>query len=228
MVLKTRMKKLEQSLEAKQKFFLRFQSAKATGGFLAHWTQEMKGPLVPFDWLADSEASFLYHLVNDMNFMILKAAPINRNLCWFAQAALHGVLLQSARPPIDELVERVGGRLYADFRELLEEALSLAGAIDVITENYLDGQDGLFADTRAELEAETGNLRKVASTYWPLAAWLNVEPITVEGFAPGHPKVDAKAAELANYSIAHALACGGTLGEFLAALQQVSLDLLTP
>ena len=129
--------------------------------------------------------------------------------------------------PIPELAERLGRYLCDKFKAFFAESQFLAAAINEISDAYLGGEDLLFVDTRAELDTETSNLRKTADTFGPLVAWLNVEPITVEGFTTGHPMVDAKAAELADYSHAHALARGGTLGEFLSALQKVSPDMVT-
>ncbi len=44
----------------------------------------------------------------------------------------------------------------------------MASAIDVISETYLGGEDILFPDTRAVLNAEVSNLRTTADVYDPL------------------------------------------------------------
>ncbi len=229
MALKARLQKLEASLEAKKQLFLWLQHAKAAGGFVPYWEQELKGPLGPFEWLADEEVYFLWHLVNETNLEILKNAQVNHDLRSFAHCALDGILRQIARPnrsgvfvparQIPELAERVGGYLYAKFRALLEESLSLAAAIDEVSETYLGGEDILFPDSRAALDAETSDLRKTADVFGPLAEWLKVEPITVDGFIPGH-LVDAKASQLVNFARAGALSRGGTRRQFIDALQQ--------
>ena len=74
MAFNGRIQKLEASLAAKQKFLLWLEHAKAAGGFTSYWEGELKGPLVPFEWFADGEAYFLWHLVNDVNLAILKNA----------------------------------------------------------------------------------------------------------------------------------------------------------
>jgi hypothetical protein len=238
MAFKGRIQKLEASLEAKKKFLLWLHDAKAVGGFISYWEREIRGSLVPLEWFADEEAYFLWHLVNDVNFAILKNGQANRELRTFAHCALEGVIRQIARPdpagflvperPIPELAERLGRYLCDKFKVLLAESLSLSAAIDEISETYLGGEDLLFVDVRAVLDTETYNLRKTAEVFGPLATWLDMEPITAEGFTTGHPMVDAKATELVDYSHAHALARGGTIGEFLSALRQVSQDLVTP
>ena len=237
MAFKGRIQKLEASLEANKKFLLWLHDAKAAGGFISYWEREIRGPLVPLEWFADEEAYFLWRLVNDVNFAIWKNAQANHDLCSLVHCALDGVIRRIARPdpagalvperPIPEIAERLGGYVCNKFRAILTESVCFAAAIDEISETYLGGEDMLFDDTRVVLEAETSNLRKMADTFGPLLAWLNVEPITAEGFAPGHPMVDAKAAELADYSHAHAFAGGGTSGEFVSALRQVSPDLVT-
>jgi hypothetical protein len=192
--------------------------------------------LGPFEWLADEEVYFLWHLVNETNSMILKDAQANRDLRFFAHCALDGVLRQIAQPDrsgvfvparrISELTERLGGYLYAKFKALLEESLSLAAAIDKVAETYLAGEDILFPDSRAVLNAETSDLRKTADVFGPLAEWLKVEPITVEGFTPDHPMVDAKATQLVNFSRAGALSRSGTRKQFIDALQRAWPELV--
>jgi hypothetical protein len=215
MTIAGRIHRLEASLEAEKKFFLWLQHAKAKGGFVRYWEQELVGPLVPFEWFADEEAHFLYSLVNDVNFTILNSASTNQDLNVLAYCALDGLLRQISRPdqsgalvpvrPIPEIKSQVGGYLWAKFRTLLEETLSLAAAVDEISETYLGGEDILFADSRGTIDAETSTLRKTAEIYGSLAEWLNLEPITVECFTPDHPMVDAKAKQLVLLSRAQAL-----------------------
>ncbi len=164
MTIAGRIHRLEAALEAKEKFFLWLQHAKAKGGFVRYWEQELAGPLVPFEWFADEEAHFLCCLVNDVNFTILNSASTNQDLNVLAHCALDGVLRQISRPdqsgalvpvrPIPEIASRVGVYLWTKLRTLLEEALSIAAAIDEISETYLGGEDILFADSRGTIEAE--------------------------------------------------------------------------
>jgi hypothetical protein len=98
MTLKSRVQKLEASLQAKERFFLWLQNAKAAGGFETYWEQKLREPLLPFEWFADEEAHFLYFLVNDVNYAMLRDAEANNNLRSFALFALDGVLRQAARP----------------------------------------------------------------------------------------------------------------------------------
>ena len=236
MAFKGRLQKLEASLEAKQKFVLWLRDAKAVGGWVSYWEGELGGPLVALKWFEDEEAYFLWHLVNDANLMILKDAHANHDLRSFAHCALDGVLRQIARPnpsgvfeperPITEPAGHVGEYLYAKLKTLLDQALSLASAVDDISEAYLDGEDILFTDTRAILDAEISNLRKTADVFEPLAAWLNLEPITAEGFTTDHPKVVAKVVELTELSRAQALVQSSDRRQFIEALHRAVPELV--
>lgn len=64
--------------------------------------------------------------------------------------------------PIPEITTLAGMFVCAKFKTLLEEALSLASAIDVISKTHFGGEDILFADTCAILDAEPANLRVTA------------------------------------------------------------------
>jgi hypothetical protein len=215
MTIARRVHTLEASLEAKKKFFLWLQHAKAKGGFIRHWEQEIAGPLVPFEWFADEEAHFHYFLVNVVNLTILENASTNQDSSVLAHCAMYGIVRQISRPdqsgalvpvrPIPEIASQAGGYLWAKFRTLLEETLSLAAAIDEISAAYLGGEDILFADARATIESETSKLCRTAEIYGSLAKWLNLEPIAVECFTAGHPMVDAKVNELVHLSRAEAL-----------------------
>jgi hypothetical protein len=208
---------------------------KRQAGFVAYWEREIKGLLLPFKWFADDEAHFLWRLVNDVNFAILKDAQTNRDLRCFAHCALDGLLRQIARPdssgvllpagPIAEVPERVGRYFLHKFKTLMEETLLLAAAVDDLSQTHLNGEDILFADTRSELLDQISQLRVTAQLYEPLAAWLNVEPVEVEGFALGHARVGAKAAEIADFSRAAALTVSGDGRQFKRALQQLCPEL---
>jgi hypothetical protein len=64
---KLRIQKLEASLEAKKKFLLWLEHAKRAGGWTSYWTEQLEKPLLPFEWFADEDAYFLWHLVHDVN-----------------------------------------------------------------------------------------------------------------------------------------------------------------
>src|SRR5438128_4724991 len=110
----------------------------------------------------------------------------------------------STRPvparPITELAQRLGEFLWDKLRALLEESLSLAAAIDDLSEIYLEGKDVLFEDTRSELDARISDLRQTAELFRPLAAWLKMEPIMSEGFTADDPVVDARTSKLVNFA----------------------------
>ncbi len=95
-------------------------------------------------------------------------------------------------------------------------------AIGVISETQFGGEDILFADTRAVLEAETANLQVTTEICRHLAVWLNAEPIVADEFTPGHPMVDAKAQEIVRISRAEALVSSSDLRRFKEALQAAS------
>lgn len=96
----------------------------------------------------------------------------------------------------------------------------MASAIGVISETYLDGEDILFADTRATLDAEVSALRVTAEICDALAEWLGLEPINVYGLTPGHPMVDAKANQIVQISRAEALVSSSDLRKFKDALHK--------
>jgi hypothetical protein len=187
--LEGRIHRLEASLAAKEKFFLWLHYAKAAGGFAPYWERELAGPLAPLEWFEDEEAYFLFRLVNDVNFSILKNASTNQDLRSLAHCALDGILRRICTPDesgvfepvcsIPEVATRVGKYLCAKFRTLLEETALMASAIDVISETYLGGEDILFSDIRATLDAEMSCLNATAELFDPLAAWLHLEPLTL-------------------------------------------------
>jgi hypothetical protein len=236
MTLKGRLQKVEEALDANKKFFLWLDHAKAAGGFVTYWERELKGPLVSFKWFGDEEAYFLWRLVNDVNIAIWNDAQSNRALRSFAHCALDGLLRQIARPDpsgvlvpagsITEVPERVSRYFLHKFKTLIEETLLLAAAVDDLSQTYLNGGDVLFADSRCELLDQISQLRVTAHLYEPLAAWLNVEPVEVAGFPPGHARVGIKAAEIANFSRAAALAVSGSGRQFKHALQQFCPELM--
>lgn len=98
MTQKTRISRLEASLGAKQKFYSWLKHAKSAGGFMPYWERERTGSLVPFEWLIDEEARFLWHLLNDVNFATWQYADANHDLPSLLHVALDGVLRQIARP----------------------------------------------------------------------------------------------------------------------------------
>ena len=206
MTLEARIQKLETSLAAREKFSLWLHRAKAAGGFVPYWEKELSGPLAPFEWFEDEEAYLLFRLVNDVNFTILNNASKNQDLRSFAHCALDGMLRRICRlnkssvfvpvHPIPENATLVGKKLCAKFKLLLEETVLMASAIDVISETYLGGEDILFPDTRAMLNAEVSNLRTTADVYDPLTDWLEIEPLILKEVAPGSPIVHAKANQI--------------------------------
>lgn len=96
--------------------------------------------------------------------------------------------------PIPEPDTRVGGYLCAKFQVIWEEALSLRAGIDEISAIYLEGEDILFADSRAAIDAATDTLCTTAHMCGAIAQWLNLEAVTfaAEAFSSQHPVVQAK------------------------------------
>ncbi len=229
MTSKRRVHRLEASLDAKKKFLLWLHRAKAAGGFVAYWEKELKGPLAPFEWFEDEQAYLLFRLVNDVNLTILKSAETNRDLRSLAHCALDGIVRQISRPdesgalvpicPISEIATRAGKFVCAKFKALLEEALSLASAIDVISETHLSGEDILFADTRTILDAEVSNLLVTADAFDPITDWLHIERLKSKEFDSGSPIVRAKVDKLVYISRAEALIGSSDLRKFKEALQ---------
>ena len=122
--------------------------------------------------------------------------------------------------PAPKVTKLVGEFLYGQFKTIFEEALSLAGAIDELSQTYLGGEDLLFVDTRRELAEQISQLRATGQLYAPLAAWLKVKPMEVHDFPPGHARVGAKAVEMADFSKAAALTVSGDGRQFKGALHQ--------
>jgi hypothetical protein len=94
----------------------------------------------------------------------------------------------------------------------------------VISETYLGGEDILFPDTRAMLNAEVSNLRTTADVYDPLTDWLDIEPLKLKEPAVGSPIVDAKANQIVLISRAEALITCSDLRKFKDALQRAFPD----
>ena len=117
MAFKGRIQRLEASLSANMKFLLWLEHAKRAGAWDSYWIEQLKRPLVPFEWFADEGAYFLWHLVNDVNLAILTNAQTNTDLRHLVHCALDGLLRQIARAddsgvfvpvrPITELANRL-------------------------------------------------------------------------------------------------------------------------
>jgi hypothetical protein len=103
----------------------------------------------------------------------------------------------------------------------------LRAAIAAISHAHLGGEDALFTDMRAELESQISNLHKTAEVFAPLARYVDADPIKIEGFVAGNPLVDAKTAELENYSRGHAVVGRGTRRELNDALLRLCPELST-
>jgi hypothetical protein len=229
MTLERRINRLEKSLAAKEKFKLWLHRAKAAGGFLPYWEKELKGPLAPYEWFEDEEAYLLFRLVNDVNFTILNRASTNQDLRALAFFALDGVARRIGRPdksgglvpdfPIPEIASRVGKSVCAKFKSLLEEAVLMASAIEVISETHLGGEDILFPDMRAIFVAEVSDLRTTADVYNPLTDWLQIESLKSKELAPGSSIVHAQVDQIVNVSKAEALVRSSDLRKFKEALQ---------
>jgi hypothetical protein len=232
--LETRIQRLEASLAAREKFSLWLHRAKAAGGFVPYWERELKGLLAPLEWFEDEEAYFLFRLVNDVNFTILNNASKNQDLRSLAHCALDGILRRLCRlnkssvfvpvHPIPEDATLVAKKLCAKFKLLLEETELMASAIDVISETYLGGEDILFSDIRATLDAEVSNLRTTADVFDPLADWLHIKPLTLNGLGPDSSIVHAKIDSVVHLSRAEALIGCSDLRKFKDALQRAFPD----
>ena len=81
--------------------------------------------------------------------------------------------------PTPEVTKLVGEFLYDQFKAIWEEALSLAGAIDELSQTYLGGEDLLFVDTRRELVEQISQLRHGATS--PTACSLAQSGTTDDG-----------------------------------------------
>lgn len=230
MKLKGRINKLEKSLAGIEKFTLWFRRAKTAGGFVLYWEEELDGPLAPLEWFDDEEAHFLFILVNEVSFAILKNASTNQDLRSFAHCALDGILRRSCRlnrsgnfvpvRPIPEIAEHVGKKLCAKFRSLLDETELMAAAIGAISETYLGGEDILFSDIRNILNGEVSNLRTTADVFDPLTYWFQIERPTLRGFAPDPPLLQAKVDSIINFARANALIGCSDIRKFKDAFQR--------
>jgi hypothetical protein len=165
-------------------------------GWTSYWTEQLKKPLLPFEWFADEDAHFLWHLVHDVNLAILTNAQANTDLRNLVHCALYGLLGKIARiddagifvpvRPIAELATCLGEYLYTKLQGIFQEKFCLAVAVDELSEIYLgDDQDILFADSRAILDTELSNLRETAVTFAPMAEWFNVQSIAMEAYMSG-------------------------------------------
>ena len=231
MTFKGRIQKLEASLEANKKFLLWLEHAKRAGDWTSYWTEQLEKPLLPFEWFADEDAYFLWHLVHDVNLSILTNAQANTDLRNLVHCALYGLLGKIARiddagifvpvRPIAELATCLGEYLYAKLQGIFQETFCLAVAVDELSEIYLgDDQDILFADSRAILDTELSNLRETAVTFAPMAEWFNVQSIAMEAYMSGDHMVDSKVAKLADVSRVNALMRYGDQQRFFDALHR--------
>jgi hypothetical protein len=202
-----RMKKLEAGLETRKRVFAWLEQSKATGGFRKYWRQRLMGPLVPHAWLADSEAFFLYVLVNEVNLYVLQNVPATLDF-WFATKAIFRVMsFQMSLPAGLGLLQYWQSRLGS----LLEEALVLEAATEAISETHFDDHQVLFPDALNELHAEVNSLCELAENYNGIAVALDVDPINIHEPAGYQAKVEAKVAEFTRRARAEVLAQDGDL-----------------
>jgi len=122
--------------------------------------------------------------------------------------------------PIPEIATLVGKYLCAKFKSLLAETVLMASAIDVISGTYLGGDDILFSDSRAALNAEVSNLRATADVFDPLTDWLHIEPLTLNELVPDSSIVHAKVDSVLHMARAEALIGCSDLRKFKDALQR--------
>jgi hypothetical protein len=209
-----RMKKLEAGLETRKRVFAWLEQSKASGGFLEYWRQRLMGPLVPHAWLADSEAFFLYVLVNKVNLAALSCAIDNEDVWRFAAVALRSLIADPRQLPREELVADWRGL----FSALLERGLALEAAAASIATDYFDEHAVLFADSAAMLNTYTSRLLEIAEIYDGVA-----DQIDLRGFSniPSSAAVEENVRDLVNGARAIVIADGGDLSSAVSLLMNV-------
>lgn len=206
MAFNARVKKLEAGLETRKRVFAWLEQSKASGGFLEYWRQCLMGPLVPLAWLADSEAFFLYVLVNEVNLVALSCAIENEDVWPFAAAALRSLIADLRQQQPNE-------QLVADWRDrfsaLLERGLALEAAAAYIAHDYFEGHAVLFADSAARLKTYTSRLVEIAEIYEGIAAGHSLPRFSAD--MPSPAAIERSVRELVDGTRAIVIADGGDL-----------------
>ncbi len=101
----------------------------------------------------------------------------------------------------------------------LEKVVIMASPVQRLSETHLSGEDTLFLDTRATLDAEFSNLLVAADVFDPITDWPHIETLKLKELDPGSPIVRAKVNELVHISRAEALAYCSDLRRFKESLQ---------
>lgn len=91
----------------------------------------------------------------------------------------------------------------------------------MISEPYLGGEDILFPDSRATLDAEVSNLCMTADVFDPLTDWLHIKPLTLNELVPDSSIVHARVDRVIHLARANALVCCSDLRKFKDSLEQV-------
>lgn len=206
---------IESSLPPQDQFLIWLRNAKKKGGFLLYWGQELEGPLIRYKWLEDVEASFRWHLVNDVNLDVLKSAQTNNDLCAFGHVAL---VEAYRRVFIRKLKDDVSTAICARFKRFADEIVALAAAIDELSKVFV-GEDLLFTDTRQILEDQNNQISGALRLYEQIAAILGLNDSTCLD-------VREKSKELEQSARAHCLSHSGNRREFTSAIKKLCPEIV--
>lgn len=179
MTMKTRLRSVQKSLVGRQIALFWLKLSQEYGGYLDYWKH------ADFQqWPSESqEGGLLYFLVFEVNGSVMLAADTWRQIA--SWAGLLGISIIGASDAENtgrfEAFPALPERWREKLSRFLAEVLAHEEAVDLISEGYFQGNDVLFADTRAMLTASRECARELIVGYNWFAALNNKEQIDEEG-----------------------------------------------
>jgi hypothetical protein len=181
MSINSRLGKIERCLSYRELALLWLKSSQAKGGYSEYWKFSEFQP-----WAAENEeAGLLYHLATTVNGTVLLAAQQWRVLA--SWASLLSISMLDVKPQLRPFEPHTVGGFFERWRNalcrLFAEVVAVQQAVDLISEEYVDGHEVLFADAKAELSSSFENAKLLVLGYNCFAAENGKELIDIETVA---------------------------------------------
>jgi hypothetical protein len=146
MNINTRLRSVQKSLKARAIALFWLKSSQECGGYCEYWNNaEFQA------WpSATEEGGLLYYLALEVNNSVIAASDVWRQIAsWAALLGISIVDSMGASKTAHNIPERFRGKLC----RLLADSHAHEEAVDLISRGYFEGNEVLFADARAYLNA---------------------------------------------------------------------------